>query len=141
MARSFYQRRVLVLLLFCLYAFPVISQDCNATKLCATGCCSQFGFCGTDSAHCGAGCLSTCDYKLGCDASNPLLPELVAVPNLAFVDLDQIVRDTACLTLRLVADTRRQIVRLMFVLLVATVNLTAILDIVPQGTRLWPIAR
>ncbi|KAK3937478.1 hypothetical protein QBC46DRAFT_319536 [Diplogelasinospora grovesii] len=47
------------------------SQECSATQLCAVGCCSQFGFCGTDSAHCGAGCLSTCDYKLGCDANNP----------------------------------------------------------------------
>ncbi|KAL1888161.1 hypothetical protein Sste5346_009771 [Sporothrix stenoceras] len=32
---------------------------------------SQYGFCGTDAAHCGTGYLSTCDYKLGCDASNP----------------------------------------------------------------------
>jgi hypothetical protein len=60
-----------VLLLLFAYIPTALTQDCSATKLCATGCCSQFGFCGTDSDHCGAGCLSTCDYKLGCDASNP----------------------------------------------------------------------
>ena len=49
----------------------VVGQECSATKLCATGCCSAFGFCGTDAVHCGTGCLSTCDYKLGCDENNP----------------------------------------------------------------------
>ncbi len=60
--------------LFLLLACAVIlvaGQDCSATKLCATGCCSAFGFCSTDTAHCGTGCLSTCDYKLGCDENNP----------------------------------------------------------------------
>lgn len=60
-----------VLILLLAYIPTALTQDCSATKLCATGCCSQFGFCGTDSDHCGAGCLSTCDFKLGCDASNP----------------------------------------------------------------------
>ncbi|KAL6855621.1 hypothetical protein ACO1O0_006773 [Amphichorda felina] len=34
-------------------------------------CCSPFGFCGTSEEHCGEGCLSTCDFKLGCDANKP----------------------------------------------------------------------
>jgi len=34
--------------------------------------------------------------SLGVMHQTLVLPELVAVPNLAFVDLDQIVRDTAC---------------------------------------------
>ncbi|KAH6857101.1 glycoside hydrolase superfamily [Chaetomium sp. MPI-CAGE-AT-0009] len=50
---------------------PVAAQECSATNKCATGCCSQFGFCGTSEEHCGEGCLSTCDFRLGCDAQNP----------------------------------------------------------------------
>lgn len=36
-------------------------------------CCSRFGYCGTDTDHCGNGCLSTCDYKeqTSCDANTP----------------------------------------------------------------------
>jgi len=49
----------------------VAAQDCSATKLCATGCCSKFGFCGTDAEHCGDGCQSTCDFELGCHANKP----------------------------------------------------------------------
>ncbi|KAF7899408.1 hypothetical protein EAE99_012329 [Botrytis elliptica] len=48
-----------------------MAQECSATSLCATGCCSEFGFCGTGDDHCGKDCLSTCDYKLGCDVNNP----------------------------------------------------------------------
>lgn len=59
------------LLSFLLAVLPVAAQECSATKKCATGCCSKFGFCGTDKEHCGDGCLSTCDFKLGCDADNP----------------------------------------------------------------------
>lgn len=71
-ARNILAMRVALLLLFLQYqALFVFAQDCSATKLCATGCCSEFGFCGTDDLHCGTGCLSTCDYKLGCDADNP----------------------------------------------------------------------
>ena len=61
----------LFFLCFLAAVVPVAAQECSATKKCATGCCSQFGFCGTDEAHCGDGCLSTCDYKLGCDAKSP----------------------------------------------------------------------
>ncbi|KAL2266866.1 hypothetical protein VTJ83DRAFT_4143 [Remersonia thermophila] len=50
---------------------PAAAQECSATKKCATGCCSKFGFCGTTEEHCGEGCLSTCDFRLGCDANNP----------------------------------------------------------------------
>ncbi|KAH7015839.1 hypothetical protein EDB80DRAFT_568032 [Ilyonectria destructans] len=46
-----------------LLALAVSAQDCSKTKLCSIGCCSKDGFCGTTSAHCGSGCLSTCDYK------------------------------------------------------------------------------
>ncbi|KAK4238206.1 killer toxin subunits alpha/beta [Achaetomium macrosporum] len=54
-----------------LAVLPAAAQECSATKKCATGCCSKFGFCGTDEEHCGEGCLSTCDFRLGCDAQNP----------------------------------------------------------------------
>jgi hypothetical protein len=61
-----------IFLIFSILTFATVTaQECSATKLCATGCCSSFGFCGTDDAHCGTGCLSTCNYKLGCDAHNP----------------------------------------------------------------------
>ncbi|KAL6401100.1 hypothetical protein AUP68_16824 [Ilyonectria robusta] len=46
-----------------LLSLTVSAADCSKTKLCATGCCSKDGFCGTTSAHCGTGCLSTCDWK------------------------------------------------------------------------------
>lgn len=59
------------LFFFLLVVLPVTAQECSATDLCATGCCSEHGFCGTTEEHCGEGCLSTCDFKLGCDASNP----------------------------------------------------------------------
>lgn len=49
----------------------VAAQGCSKANPCAVGCCSQFGFCGTDEDHCGAGCVDTCDYKLGCDVLNP----------------------------------------------------------------------
>ena len=64
-------------LLFSLLSFlllavlSVADDECSATKKCATGCCSKFGFCGTGDDHCGDGCLSTCDFKLECDADNP----------------------------------------------------------------------
>ncbi|QUC21794.1 uncharacterized protein UV8b_06035 [Ustilaginoidea virens] len=54
---------------------PVAGQECSAIKKCATGCCSKFGFCGTSKDHCGDGCLSTCDFKLGCDADRPCADE------------------------------------------------------------------
>ncbi|KAH8658441.1 hypothetical protein BX600DRAFT_439604 [Xylariales sp. PMI_506] len=57
--------RIVLFLFFC---FSIVAQECSETVLCATGCCSQYGFCGTDDAHCGDGCLSTCDFKLACDA-------------------------------------------------------------------------
>lgn len=34
------------------------TAQCSATKLCASGCCSQFGWCGTAATYCGSGCLS-----------------------------------------------------------------------------------
>ncbi|KAH7142578.1 glycoside hydrolase superfamily [Dactylonectria estremocensis] len=54
-----------------LLSLTVSAQECTKTKLCATGCCSKDGFCGTTKEHCGSGCRSTCDFKLGCDKSNP----------------------------------------------------------------------
>ncbi|KAG7417881.1 Lectin [Fusarium oxysporum f. sp. rapae] len=39
-------------------------------KLCATGCCSSAGFCGTTKDHCGKGYLSTCDFKTECNKNN-----------------------------------------------------------------------
>ncbi|RYP62498.1 hypothetical protein DL769_007277 [Monosporascus sp. CRB-8-3] len=44
-------------------SLTVSAEDCSKTKLCKIGCCSKDGFCGTTSAHCGAGWQSTCDYK------------------------------------------------------------------------------
>ncbi|KAH8883396.1 glycoside hydrolase, partial [Thozetella sp. PMI_491] len=64
----------LVALWLCLFSVPAAAQDCSATKLCATGCCSKFGFCGTGDDHCGDGCQSTCDYQpppTDCSASQP----------------------------------------------------------------------
>lgn len=61
-----------LLLSFTLFIQGVLSQArCDECNLCATGCCSKDGFCGTTEEHCGEGCLSTCDFKLGCDAENP----------------------------------------------------------------------
>ncbi|KLP13453.1 chitinase [Fusarium fujikuroi] len=64
----------LLMLLFCtvlLFSVSVSAAECSKTKLCATGCCSSAGYCGTTKDHCGKGCLSTCDFKLECDKSNP----------------------------------------------------------------------
>jgi chitinase len=37
----------------------VNALECDAVKLCANNaCCSQWNFCGTGDAWCGAGCLS-----------------------------------------------------------------------------------
>lgn len=44
---------------------------CDKLNTCATGCCSQAGFCGTGDEFCGEGCQSTCDYKAQCDEKNP----------------------------------------------------------------------
>ena len=49
--------------LFILIGSFIFSQanalDCDAVKLCANNlCCSQWNFCGTGDAWCGAGCLS-----------------------------------------------------------------------------------
>jgi hypothetical protein len=41
----------------------VTATECSATQLCASGCCSKYGFCGFTDEHCGSGCLSTCDAK------------------------------------------------------------------------------
>ncbi|KAH7492898.1 hypothetical protein FOMA001_g2169 [Fusarium oxysporum f. sp. matthiolae] len=63
----------LLLLLFLtvqLFSATVSAEECSKTKLCATGCCSSTGYCGTTTDHCGKGCLSTCDFKLECDKSN-----------------------------------------------------------------------
>lgn len=58
-------RATFLSLLFFLTFFASVSQaqECSKTKLCETGCCSQHGYCGDTSAHCGSGCLSTCDWK------------------------------------------------------------------------------
>ncbi|KAJ6133076.1 hypothetical protein N7471_008291, partial [Penicillium samsonianum] len=37
------------------------AEECSATNLCESGCCSKYGFCGFGDDHCGSGCLSTCD--------------------------------------------------------------------------------
>ncbi|KXJ84884.1 glycoside hydrolase superfamily, partial [Microdochium bolleyi] len=55
----------------CLFVNLSIAQDCSKTRLCATGCCSKHGFCGTTDEHCGEGCQSTCDFELGCHARKP----------------------------------------------------------------------
>ncbi|KAL9573916.1 hypothetical protein ACKAV7_001948 [Fusarium commune] len=44
--------------------------ECSKMKLCATGCCSSAGFCGTTKDHCGKGYLSTCDFKTECNKNN-----------------------------------------------------------------------
>ncbi|KAM0211011.1 hypothetical protein ACHAQD_010476 [Fusarium lateritium] len=54
-----------------LFSVAVFAAECSKTKLCATGCCSSAGYCGTTKDHCGKGCLSTCDFKTECDKSNP----------------------------------------------------------------------
>ncbi|EWG55557.1 hypothetical protein FVEG_17546 [Fusarium verticillioides 7600] len=65
--------RLLMLFFFTvlLFSAAVSAAECSKTKLCATGCCSSAGYCGTTKDHCGKGCLSTCDFKLECDKSNP----------------------------------------------------------------------
>ncbi|KAF5591845.1 class V chitinase [Fusarium pseudocircinatum] len=65
--------RLLMLFFFTVLLFSAVisAAECSKTKLCATGCCSSAGYCGTTKDHCGKGCLSTCDFKLECDKSNP----------------------------------------------------------------------
>ncbi|TGO52579.1 hypothetical protein BOTNAR_0319g00080 [Botryotinia narcissicola] len=65
------QWQLMVIAPLALLISTAMAQECSATSLCATGCCSEFGFCGTGDDHCGKNCLSTCDYKLGCDVNNP----------------------------------------------------------------------
>lgn len=65
------QWQLKIIALLALLISTAMAQECSATSLCATGCCSEFGFCGTGDDHCGKNCLSTCDYKLGCDVNNP----------------------------------------------------------------------
>ncbi|KAL4795046.1 glycoside hydrolase superfamily [Aspergillus venezuelensis] len=62
--------RIAFVLVGCL-ALSVLGEECSKDKPCATGCCSQHGFCGTTPDHCGEGCLANCDFKLDCDANNP----------------------------------------------------------------------
>ncbi|TGO46552.1 hypothetical protein BCON_0318g00020 [Botryotinia convoluta] len=64
-----------------------MAQECSATSLCATGYCSEFGFCGIGDDHCGKGCLSTCDYKLGCDKNNPCPSD--CAPEVCVANCDQ----------------------------------------------------
>ena len=68
------RRSRLFLLLFLivqLFSVTVFAAECSKTKLCATGCCSSAGYCGTTTDHCGKGCQSTCDFKTECDKNNP----------------------------------------------------------------------
>ncbi|KAJ3544190.1 hypothetical protein NM208_g3186 [Fusarium decemcellulare] len=62
---------LLLLLVVQLLSVTVSAAECSKTKLCATGCCSSAGYCGTTKDHCGKGCQSTCDFKLECDKNNP----------------------------------------------------------------------
>ncbi|KAH7039788.1 glycoside hydrolase superfamily [Microdochium trichocladiopsis] len=55
-----------------LFAKISSAQDCSKTKLCATGYCSKFGFCGTTDEHCGEvyspeNCVSGCQSKSYCN--------------------------------------------------------------------------
>ncbi|KAI6773017.1 hypothetical protein HG530_003975 [Fusarium avenaceum] len=61
----------LLFLIVQILAVTVLAAECSKTKLCATGCCSSAGYCGTTKDHCGKGCLSTCDFKTECDKNNP----------------------------------------------------------------------
>ncbi|CAG8061960.1 unnamed protein product [Penicillium olsonii] len=63
--------RILALFILCLLIIQAAGQDCSKDISCATGCCSKNGYCGTGDDFCGADCVGTCDYKLGCDANNP----------------------------------------------------------------------
>ncbi|KAF4454651.1 hypothetical protein F53441_2885 [Fusarium austroafricanum] len=62
---------LLLFLIIQLFSVAVFAAECSKTKLCATGCCSSAGYCGTTKDHCGKGCLSTCDFKTECDKNNP----------------------------------------------------------------------
>ncbi|KAL3457177.1 glycoside hydrolase family 18 protein [Aspergillus heterothallicus] len=67
-------RRPLGLQIFAYFLTLILSasaQDCSRENPCATGCCSQHGYCGTGDEFCGEGCVDTCDYKMECDANNP----------------------------------------------------------------------
>ncbi|KAK3938613.1 hypothetical protein QBC46DRAFT_440079, partial [Diplogelasinospora grovesii] len=54
--------RLLLAVFLALFSVLAAAQDCSATKLCATGCCSKYGYCGVGDDFCGAGCQSTCNY-------------------------------------------------------------------------------
>jgi hypothetical protein len=54
---------LLLLILISASASNSLAAECSATKLCPSGCCSQYGFCGFVEEHCGDGCLSTCDAE------------------------------------------------------------------------------
>jgi len=63
---------------FCLLLVLLVSvqlttgQTCSATNHCAGGlCCSQYGFCGSTAAYCGAGCLSGCPVASGLCPGTP----------------------------------------------------------------------
>lgn len=51
-----------------LVILPAAAQECSATKKCATGCCSKFGFCGFGKDYCSPEvCVAGCNAKLQCD--------------------------------------------------------------------------
>ncbi|KAL2802725.1 glycoside hydrolase superfamily [Aspergillus granulosus] len=60
-----------ILLFVFILALSTSAQHCSKENPCATGCCSQQGYCGTGDEFCGEGCVDTCDYKMECDANNP----------------------------------------------------------------------
>ena len=72
---------VQIILLIALLSFANIAYGCSTTDLCAGNlCCSQWGFCGSTSEYCGAGCQSgPCGSNTGsssgssgsCSASSP----------------------------------------------------------------------
>lgn len=131
----------LTFLAFILFSVSTaVAQTCSATVKCATGCCSSFGFCGTDAAHCGAGCLSTCDYKLGCDANNPCKAGTGCCNKFGFCGLGpdcelSLVRPRFTIT-----DARIQIVRLRYVSQTAAASLTVILAMGHLDSQKWKIA-
>nr|GMD18522.1 antifungal protein [Ipomoea batatas]GMD29105.1 antifungal protein [Ipomoea batatas]GMD34398.1 antifungal protein [Ipomoea batatas]GMD84687.1 antifungal protein [Ipomoea batatas] len=61
-----YSAMFLVLFALALLLTPttIMAQQCGSQargRLCANGrCCSQWGYCGSTSAYCGAGCQSQC---------------------------------------------------------------------------------
>eukprot|EP00727_Mastigamoeba_balamuthi_P010273 m51a1_g5869 putative chitotriosidase-1 (525) ;mRNA; f:400774-402491 len=65
------QLQPLLLLLLALCACSSLAQNCGVgsgkdTCPSDTPCCSQYGYCGTSDAHCGAGCLCGCPGKPAC---------------------------------------------------------------------------